>query len=77
MQDNYSWLIHEPQQGVTAVVDPAEVAPVVAALEAKRWKLTHILNTHHHWWGDGGGAGGARSCPAEGGHSGALVGTVC
>lgn len=49
LSDNYSWLLHEPQQGVTAVVDPAEVAPVVAALEAKGWKLTHILNTHHHW----------------------------
>lgn len=45
LSDNYSWLLHEPQQGVTAVVDPAEVAPVVAALEAKGWKLTHILNS--------------------------------
>lgn len=34
-QDNYSWLIHEPERQVTAVVDPAEVAPVVKALEAK------------------------------------------
>lgn len=45
LSDNYSWLLHEPQQGLTAVVDPAEVAPVVAALEAKGWKLTHILNS--------------------------------
>lgn len=45
LSDNYSWLLHEPQKGVTAVVDPAEVAPVVAALQAKGWKLTHILNS--------------------------------
>eukprot|EP00887_Chlorella_sp_A99_P006475 scaffold3.g6475.t1 len=49
LNDNYSWLLHEPRQGKTAVVDPAEVAPVVAALERKGWQLTHILNTHHHW----------------------------
>ena len=49
LSDNYSWLLHEPQQGATAVVDPAEVEPVVAALEARGWRLTHILNTHHHW----------------------------
>lgn len=49
LSDNYSWLLHEPQQGVTAVVDPAEAAPVLAALQAKGWKLTHIINTHHHY----------------------------
>jgi hydroxyacylglutathione hydrolase len=49
LSDNYSWLLHEPAAGVTAVVDPAEVAPVVEALRAKGWKLTHILNTHHHF----------------------------
>jgi hydroxyacylglutathione hydrolase len=45
LSDNYSWLLHEPQAGVTAVVDPAEVAPVVAALQAKGWTLTHIINS--------------------------------
>lgn len=54
LSDNYAWLLHEPQQGVTAVVDPSECAPVVAALERKGWKLTHILNTHHHWDHTGG-----------------------
>ncbi|PSC76082.1 hydroxyacylglutathione hydrolase [Micractinium conductrix] len=49
LSDNYSWLLHEPSAGVTAVVDPAEVAPVVAAAERLGWTLTHILNTHHHW----------------------------
>ena len=49
LSDNYSWLLHEPSQGATAVVDPAEAAPVVRALEERGWALTHILNTHHHW----------------------------
>jgi len=48
LSDNYSWLLHEPEAGLTAVVDPAELEPVEAALSAKGWKLTHIFNTHHH-----------------------------
>lgn len=45
LSDNYSWLLHEAQSGATAVVDPAEVEPVLAALQARGWKLTHILNS--------------------------------
>ncbi|GAB4821729.1 hypothetical protein N2152v2_008775 [Parachlorella kessleri] len=56
LQDNYSWLVHEPAHNLTAVVDPAEVSPVLKALEAKNWKLTHIFNTHHHWDHTGGNA---------------------
>ena len=41
-------LAHEATSGVTAVVDPAVVDPVLAALAEKGWTLTHILNTHHH-----------------------------
>ncbi|MGE0384032.1 MAG: hydroxyacylglutathione hydrolase [Gammaproteobacteria bacterium] len=48
LSDNYLWLVHEPEGGVTAVVDPAEPEPVMAALGRRGWKLTHILNTHHH-----------------------------
>lgn len=55
LSDNYSWLLHEPQQGVTAV-DPAEAAPVLAALRSKGWNLTHIINTHHHYDHVGGNA---------------------
>ena len=47
-QDNYIWLIHDPSTGTTAVVDPAEVAPVVEALRKTGWNLNYILNTHHH-----------------------------
>ncbi len=35
VQDNYSWLVHEPVHNLTAVVDPAEVPPILRALEAK------------------------------------------
>ena len=48
LRDNYLWLVHDPGTGQTAIVDPAEAAPVEAALEAEGWHLTHILNTHHH-----------------------------
>lgn len=35
LSDNYVWLLHEPKSGKTAVVDPAEVPPVNAALEQR------------------------------------------
>lgn len=46
--DNYVYLAHEAETGLTAVVDPAEAAPVLAAAEKRGWKITHIINTHHH-----------------------------
>jgi hydroxyacylglutathione hydrolase len=49
LKDNYVYLIHEPEMKATAVVDPAEAEPVLAALDEKGWTLTHVLNTHHHW----------------------------
>jgi hydroxyacylglutathione hydrolase len=49
MKDNYVYLLHEPETGATAAVDPAEAEPVLEALDEKGWTLTHILNTHPHW----------------------------
>lgn len=49
LSDNYGYLIHDPDAGVTATIDTPEVGPINAALEAKGWQLTHILNTHHHF----------------------------
>jgi hydroxyacylglutathione hydrolase len=49
LSDNYGFLVHDPEAGVTAVIDTPEVAPINAALEEKGWQLTHILNTHHHF----------------------------
>ena len=48
LSDNYVWLMREPQSGAVAVVDPAVAGPVLAEAEKRRWKITHILNTHHH-----------------------------
>lgn len=48
LSDNYGYLLHDAATGDTAVVDPAEAAPVLAVLKAEGWRLGHILNTHHH-----------------------------
>jgi hydroxyacylglutathione hydrolase len=48
LSDNYVYLIHEPQAGITAVVDPAVAAPVLERLGVRGWKLDWILSTHHH-----------------------------
>lgn len=48
LSDNYIHLLHDPQSGTTAVVDPAEAGPVLVALAVHGWRLDHVLNTHHH-----------------------------
>ncbi len=52
LKDNYAYLVHG--DGLTAVVDPSEAAPIEQALAQRGLKLTHILNTHHHWDHSGG-----------------------
>lgn len=46
--DNYLWLVHDPEGGDTAVVDPGDPAPVLAAAAKRGWRITKILNTHWH-----------------------------
>jgi hydroxyacylglutathione hydrolase len=48
LTDNYIYLAHDPESGMTAVIDPALTEPVIEALRQEGWGLTHILNTHHH-----------------------------
>ncbi|RME64928.1 MAG: hydroxyacylglutathione hydrolase, partial [Alphaproteobacteria bacterium] len=48
LNDNYVYLVHEPETKLTAAVDPAVAEPVNAALDRRGWRLSHILNTHHH-----------------------------
>ncbi|CAI8772051.1 hydroxyacylglutathione hydrolase [Methylococcus capsulatus] len=48
LEDNYVYLLHEPGSGATAAVDPAVAGPVLEALDARGWRLGHVLNTHHH-----------------------------
>lgn len=49
LSDNYGYLVHDPDQNLTAAIDTPEVSAINAALEETGWSLTHILNTHHHF----------------------------
>ncbi|MFK8069078.1 MAG: hydroxyacylglutathione hydrolase [Gammaproteobacteria bacterium] len=49
LQDNYGYLLHDHDSGLTATVDTPEVDAIMSTLEQNHWKLTHVLNTHHHW----------------------------
>jgi hydroxyacylglutathione hydrolase len=55
LSDNYAYLVKAGD--LCAVVDPSEPEPVRAALTAKGWRLSHILNTHHHLDHTGGNLG--------------------
>jgi hydroxyacylglutathione hydrolase len=48
LTDNYAYLVHDPEEGICAIVDPSEPGPVKVALVRHGLTLTHILNTHHH-----------------------------
>ena len=49
LNDNYGFLLHDTESGMTACIDTPEVEPINAALADKGWSLTHIFNTHHHF----------------------------
>lgn len=49
LEDNYGYLVHDPDSGYTATIDTPEVEPIERALREKGWQLSHILNTHHHF----------------------------
>ncbi len=48
LKDNYGYLLHDEESGATAAVDTPDAAEIAVQLDAKGWRLTHILNTHHH-----------------------------
>lgn len=48
LSDNYMYLVHEAESGVTAAVDPAAAQPILDQLESEGWSLDWILITHHH-----------------------------
>jgi hydroxyacylglutathione hydrolase len=48
LSDNYIFLLHEPQQNIAAVVDPAVAKPVLQRLKELGTQLVAIFNTHHH-----------------------------
>lgn len=67
LSDNYVWLVHEPHSGETMVVDPAVASPVLAAAEARGWRITQIWNTHWHPDHTGGNAEIKAAVKAQGG----------
>ena len=34
LSDNYAWLLKDSETGATAIVDPADAKPIIAAIEA-------------------------------------------
>lgn len=46
--DNYLWLVHDSDNGETAVVDPGDARPVLDEAKRRGWQLTQIWNTHWH-----------------------------
>lgn len=48
LSDNYVWLAHDRDSAETAVIDPAVAEPVLAAADARGWRISQILNTHWH-----------------------------
>lgn len=48
LADNYIFLLHEPQENIAAVVDPAVAEPVLQQLRSLDARLVAIFNTHHH-----------------------------
>ncbi len=49
LADNYAFLMHDPDSGVTGLVDAPEAAPIKAELDRRGWGLDFVLLTHHHW----------------------------
>ena len=49
LSDNYAFLLHESDTGETLLVDAPESWPIMAVLEARGWRLTHVALTHHHY----------------------------
>ena len=48
LKDNYAWLLKDSETGATAIVDPADAEPIIAAIEKAGGRLDMILLTHHH-----------------------------
>ena len=48
LKDNFGVLIHNSTTGATASIDAPDGAAIIAAANAKNWRLTDALITHHH-----------------------------
>ena len=48
LEDNYAYLIHNPAQKKTCLIDVPEAKPIIEVLEKRAWNLEKIVLTHHH-----------------------------
>ena len=65
LSDNYAFLAHDTASGETALIDAPEAEPILAVLEQRGWRLSHVLLTHHHWDHVGGLAAILKRNPAQ------------
>jgi hydroxyacylglutathione hydrolase len=65
LQDNYSYLVCDEDDRVAAVVDCAEVDPVIEAAEVEGVRIVAVLATHHHFDHVGGNEEIARRLPVR------------
>jgi hydroxyacylglutathione hydrolase len=49
LMDNYAYLVVDESTGEAGIVDCAEAAPVLRAVEREGVRLTAVLPTHHHY----------------------------
>jgi hydroxyacylglutathione hydrolase len=47
--DNYIWLIRQPDRPQVIIVDPGDAEPVLATLAEQSLQPVGIFITHHHW----------------------------
>ncbi|HEY0292973.1 MAG TPA: hydroxyacylglutathione hydrolase [Hansschlegelia sp.] len=48
LSDNYAVLLRDAESETVLLVDAPEAPPIVEALDARGWSLSHILITHKH-----------------------------
>ncbi len=48
LNDNYSYILHDGETNIVAIVDPSEFQSCDKIISKKFKKLDFILNTHHH-----------------------------
>lgn len=48
LEDNYAWLVYDPQTQDAAAVDPGEAGPVLAAARERGWHVSQVWTTHWH-----------------------------
>lgn len=48
LEDNYAFLVHDPDSGETAAIDTPDADAILAELGQAGWRLSAIWNTHWH-----------------------------